>query len=159
MTPGSSRKRLGRHFKVGGRPPPACQGQPGEYLSYLNDISVAPPITLPTVHEGYPPSAFEPSFPKQQRSCDSAQGSSRKRLGGVIAVLEVILYLELVQYCIHMHSTLCDSRTQVPCISPCTTATWTSSSPFPDGYLDLYGTSSPANWHTHVVLYFLQDGR
>ena len=45
------------------------------------------------VCEGYPPSAFEPSFPKQQRSCDSAQGSSRKRLGGVIAVLEVILYL------------------------------------------------------------------
>ena len=93
LTPGSSRKRLGRHFKVGGRPPPACQGQPGQYLSYLNDISVAPPITLPTVHKGYPPSAFEPSFPKQHRSCDSAQGSSRKRLGGVIAVLEVILYL------------------------------------------------------------------
>ena len=71
----------------------------------------------------------------------------------------IVKACELVQYCIHMHSTLCDSRTQVPCISPCTTATWTSSSPFPDGYLDLYGTSSPANWHTHVVLYFLQDGR
>ena len=94
LTPGSSRKRLGRHFEVGGRPPPAGQGLPDEYLSYLNDISVAPPITVPTVHEGYPPSAFEPSFPKQQRSCDPAQGSSRKRLGGVIAVLEVILYLE-----------------------------------------------------------------
>ena len=52
---------------------------------------------VPTVHKGYPPSAFEPSFPKQQRSCDPAQGSSRKRLGGVIAVLEVILYLVLLK--------------------------------------------------------------
>ena len=78
---------------MGGRPPPAGQGLPDEYLSYLKEISVAPPIMLSTVHKGYPPSAFEPSFPKQQRSCDSAQGSCRKRLGGVIAVLEVILYL------------------------------------------------------------------
>ena len=54
------------------------------------------------VHEGYPPSAFEPSFPKQQRSCDLAQGSSRKRLGGVIAVLEVILYLALRTETVHV---------------------------------------------------------
>ena len=71
----------------------------------------------------------------------------------------IVKACELVQYCIHMHSTLCDSRTQVPCISPCTIATRTCSSPLPDGYLDLYSTSSPANWHTHVALYFLQDGR